>query len=463
MSGVARRRDIVQVDLAAPLAAVAGDAGADGLELIFWLGRLPVGRCQVPPDALPLSTAGLAVLASQAVAPAVGARLFDTGFEPRLPGLRDAPPAPGDAAPLLACERPLAALRAVPAVAPPPPGDADASVVVCTRDRPDALGRCLTSLHALRHRPREILVVDNAPTSDRTRALVAALPGVRYVCEPRPGLSVARNTGVRETTGAVVAFTDDDVIVDPDWLGRLVASFAAREVLAVTGQVLPGELETEAQRQAEARMWAFNDEFRRRVFDAHWFARVRIWGAPVWDIGAGANMAVRRDAFSRVGLFDERLGAGAAGCSEDSEFWYRLLADGGRCVYEPAAVVFHFHRLDHDGLRRQWHDYMRGHVAALRVQLARHRHWGDAGRLALQLPIFYAWWLREALRSRRRGEVRLWWAAVQGAVAGVAFDLRRPDGTGRSGSRGSAPLPPPAPARRSPGRDDPPGRLPTPG
>jgi GT2 family glycosyltransferase len=175
---------------------------------------------------------------------------------------------------------------------------------------------------------------------------------------------------------------------------------------------------------AEERLWSFNREFRRRTFDARYFARMRARGVPVWHVGAGANMAIRRHAFSRVGLFDERLGAGAAGCSEDSELWYRVLADGWSCQYEPAAVVFHFHRPDLDGLRRQWHAYMRGHVAALLVQFSRHRHWGNLRRILLQLPVFYALWLRDAMRRDEPGERLLWRAAAAGALAGIAFYAR---------------------------------------
>ena len=79
-----------------------------------------------------------------------------------------------------------------------------------------------------------------------------------------------------------------------------------------------------------------------------------------------------------VGGFDERLGAGAAGCSEDSELWYRLLAAGHTVPYEPAAVVFHHHRSDVEAVRRQAAAYLEGHVAALFIQFARrYRHLGN--------------------------------------------------------------------------------------
>ncbi len=414
---------ILHVDLGKPLCEISSDGDRAGLQLVFWLDGLPLGRCEVAASDLPLSVATIATLASQAVAPTVGGRLFAGDFEAPMPAAgSDARPA-RDAGALLACRRPLAALRARLAGAGGSAQTADVSVVVCTRDRPEALARCLESLRSSRTRPRELLVVDNASSGEGTHRVVAGMPGVRYLREPRPGLAIARNTGVRATTGAIIAFTDDDVVVDPDWMPRLVGPFADHRVMAVTGIVLPGELESAAQRMAEDRMWSFNREFRPLVFDARYFARMRARGVPVWHIGAGANMAIRREAFTHVGLFDERLGAGAAGCSEDSELWYRLLAEGWQCVYEPSAVVFHYHRADPEALRRQWHAYMRGHVAALLVQFARYRHWGNVRRIVLQLPIFYAAWLRDVAR-RRKMEGPLWWAAVSGTVAGVGFYLR---------------------------------------
>lgn len=94
-------------------------------------------------------------------------------------------------------------------------------------------------------------------------------------------------------------------------------------------------------------------------------------------------MAFRRQIFALVGNFDERLDMGAAGCSGDSEIWYRILAEGWMCNYEPAAVVFHYHRQELDSLKKQMYLYMRGHVMALLVQFAKYRHWGNLIRLFL--------------------------------------------------------------------------------
>jgi hypothetical protein len=95
------------------------------------------------------------------------------------------------------------------------------SVVLATRDRPDALRSALTALQEVAYPRSEIVVVDNAPATSTTADVVAAFPGVRYVPEPRPGLSYARNRGVLEAHGEIVAFTDDDILVDPQWLAAL--------------------------------------------------------------------------------------------------------------------------------------------------------------------------------------------------------------------------------------------------
>jgi hypothetical protein len=127
-----------------------------------------------------------------------------------------------------------------------------ASVVVCTRDRPEPLLGCLESILRIDYPRYEVLVVDNAPNTDATRGLVRErlghLPHVRYLREPRPGLSRARNAALEAARGEIVAFVDDDVVVDPGWLRSIVLGFRAMPgVACVTGMILPAELETRSQ------------------------------------------------------------------------------------------------------------------------------------------------------------------------------------------------------------------------
>lgn len=368
------------------------------VRLYLWWGARVLGLLEVHPWQLPIPVTRMARLVAQAITPAAGDLVHPNGaFAAALPdGPERTGPTPLDD---VLDREVLTRLDAVVARPPDAPvGAASVAVVVCTRNRPDQLRRCLQSLRELSEIPDEILVVDNAPTDDATRK-VALDAGVTYVLEPTPGLSHARNAGIAATTSDIIAFTDDDVVHHEDWLTRLLAGFCAVDVMSVTGLVLPASLEGDAQLAFEDLVGGFGQGFRELDFDNAWMQRHRSRTPPVWKIGAGASVAFRRSAFDRVGLFDTRLGAGAAGCSEDSELWYRLLAGGWRCRYEPAAVAHHFHRDGLEALNSQMSAYLRGHVAALAVQWSHTRRVGELRRALLTLPRYY---LGRATRS-------LWW------------------------------------------------------
>ena len=425
---------ILHLDLTSDLLALPSDSSVGGIYAVFWAYGLPLGHAEVAAAQLPMPAAQLAALAARAVAPAVGDRLLAHGFKAPLPVVtqphgRLQPP---DFSALDALVRPLDRLRAQRRQENAEAQAASVSVIVCTRDRPEPLARCLEALRTLSPAPQEIVVVDNAPPDDRVRNLVAALgPSVRYVREPQPGLSAARNAGVRAAVGEIIAFTDDDVVVRPDWVAQLRQAFTASDVMAVTGLVLPAELETDAQLYFQRAHGGWG--YRVLDFDYETFFEPMKWRAvPVWHLGAGANMAFRREAFTQVGLFDERLGAGASGCSEDSELWYRLLAEGWRCRYEPAAAVFHYHRRDAEGLEHQMQQYMRGHVAALLMQFEKYGHGGNLYRAFGVLPAYYTRLLLRRLWSPARSGNGTLGAQVRGCAAGLAYYLRHrrsPDGS----------------------------------
>ncbi|BDA72035.1 hypothetical protein CAL7716_062010 [Calothrix sp. PCC 7716] len=122
------------------------------------------------------------------------------------------------------------------------------TVAVCTRDRTSDLALCLEGIRQLDYPNLDILIVDNAPSDDATKQLVEEYPDIRYICEPRPGLDWARNRAIIEAKGEIIAYTDDDVVVDAGWVKALAKVFTENsEVMAVTGLVVPFELETEAQ------------------------------------------------------------------------------------------------------------------------------------------------------------------------------------------------------------------------
>ena len=247
---------------------------------------------------------------------------------------------PGDVAARIAARR-----RSPPAAAP----DVATSVIICTRDRPEQLRRCLASFAMQTRRPDEIIVVDNASVGPQTREVVAAA-GMTYLREDRPGLDFARNRGAVAAHGDIVLYTDDDTELHPRWIEHTIRAFDAPEIVAVTGLVLPAALKTEAQWIFE-RDWSFGRGFDRIDFGQEFYRATRAHGSPAWIIGAGANMAFRRSIFDEIGYFDERLDVGQAGCSGDSEYWYRILAAGRVCRYEPTAVMHHHHRVDRDGAR----------------------------------------------------------------------------------------------------------------
>lgn len=298
------------------------------------------------------------------------------------------------------------------------------SVVICTRDRPMELSRCLGSMPLQTRCPDEIVVVDNASVTDETEKVCRAA-GVRYIREARPGLDIARNTGARAATGEIVAYTDDDVVLDPTWLERMVEAFDDPDIMAVTGLVLPAELNTLAQWRFE-KYWGFGRGFERKDFGPDYYAATRKHGCPTWEIGAGASMAFRREVFERVGLFDERLDVGAAGCSGDSEFWHRILSHGWVCRYDPTIVAYHYHRRDIEGLRKQLRAYMRGHSAALMVQFERSGEWGNLRRICVTLPYLYARRILRRLAGRQHDEDDFLLPEISGFLSGIFFYLRTP-------------------------------------
>ncbi|WP_239806107.1 glycosyltransferase family 2 protein [Croceicoccus hydrothermalis] len=296
------------------------------------------------------------------------------------------------------------------------------SVVICTRDRPEELRRCLASFADQSWTPDELIVVDNASRDQRTRDVVLSA-GATYIREDRPGLDFARNSGARAAHGDIVLYTDDDTELHERWVESTIAAFDAPDIMAVTGLVLPARLDTEAQWIFETE-WSFGRGFDRIDYGYDFFSQNGRYGCPAWIVGAGANMAFRRIIFDRVGYFDERLDVGQAGCSGDSEFWYRILAAGYICRYEPLAVMFHHHRLEMSGLASQIYHYMRGHTAALMVQYQRTGETGNLRRAFVLLPKYYLGLLANRLKNGLTNKNRFLAEQIKGAAAGIWFFIR---------------------------------------
>jgi GT2 family glycosyltransferase len=419
------RWEVRQVNLEEPPPGVEMGGGAEGVYLQLWWRSLPLGHLWLPRELLPIRPNDVRLRVARAIAPAVGNYLSPSGFRPPLPTIADNPARdrPPNLRSIAELSSPLSALEKH--LCTPPDASATVSVLVCTRARPDSLRRCLSSLTSLDPPATEIIVVDNAPESDETRMVVGEFKSVTYCSESATGLSHARNTGLRRATGEIVAWTDDDAMAHPSWIRAIQQVFSDSTVSGMTGLTMPATLETPSQIRFERDFGGFNRGYRGLNYDFQFFSEMRERGVPVWDVGAGANMAFRRNVFDLVGFFDERLGAGAAGCSEDSEIWYRILANHMTIRYEPRAVVWHNHRIDEEAFRRQMEQYMRGHVASLLVQFEKFHDFGNLRRLLISLPHHY-WRLATGHEhGTSRGTV---WFEILACLRGVLFYVRSAKG-----------------------------------
>lgn len=269
------------------------------------------------------------------------------------------------------------------------------AAVVCTRDRVEHLGNSLNSLGAALRDGDERIVVDSASEDAEAVVEVATACGFRVVRCDQPGLSRARNAGLRATRARYVAYTDDDCRAHPAWADTIVRALDSDERLGfVTGSV-------RADRDVRLPLAVSATNDRRS------FAR----GDDPLQCGHGANIAFRRAALEAVGAFDEALGAGSRlRSAEDTDIFWRLLDAGWAGVHEPDACVTHI----------QW----RSTAAALKIS------WGyglGAGAVAAK-----------GLRRRRTGArgivarglwgngiARAWRDLRSGYQTGVASDLIR--------------------------------------
>lgn len=261
----------------------------------------------------------------------------------------------------------------------PPTSDEPLTVVIATRDRPDSLRRSIRGVVSGDHPAVTVLVVDNDPSDGATADVVAEFGGhdVVYLRELRRGLSVGRNRGLREARTALVAFTDDDTEADPGWAARTAGALVADPGLAcVSGPVFGARLDTEQELAAE-RALVWNRGFvARRYSLADPPADSSIFPFSPGLFGIGANFAVRADAATAVGGFDEALGAGAPSRGgEDCEFMVRLVLAGHVVGYDPAAFVWHHHRTSPAELHSQMRGYTMG-LGAFLTKIALDRRAG---------------------------------------------------------------------------------------
>jgi GT2 family glycosyltransferase len=248
----------------------------------------------------------------------------------------------------------------------PAQGGEGISIVICSRNRPDRLRECLSSLRQVAYSPLEILVVDNAPSGPETSEVVMELAKqdarIRYICEPEPGLSRARNRGFSQAAFDLVAFTDDDTVVDPGWPAAIASGFAADpKVECITGLVTSRSLDTPPERYFDSRYpWGMKFDARRYDLQEN-RGSSNFYPFSAGIFGTGANFAVRRLGLRRIGGFDPLLGAGSlTRGGEDLDVFFRVILAGGRICYMPSALVWHQHRADTGALASQLYAYGHG-------------------------------------------------------------------------------------------------------
>ena len=209
------------------------------------------------------------------------------------------------------------------------------SIIACTRNRAESLPVCLNSIEQAAAANRavdvELVIVDNGST-DATAAVLQAWQKstsvrCRVLLAEQRGLSHARNCGLEQATGEIIAFTDDDCTVAPDYLTQLARAYAADAGPTLRG----GRVEL-----GDPRDLPFTIKTD--------LASQRFTGGHPGGFIHGCNLTMSRSALELVGRFDTRLGAGQAiGAAEDSDFVYRAHRSGVTVLYDPSIVVFHHH------------------------------------------------------------------------------------------------------------------------
>lgn len=255
------------------------------------------------------------------------------------------------------------------------------SIIVPTRDHPDYLATCLSALVKLEYPRYEILVVDSAPTTTAAADLIkqcySSDERVHYLLSERVGASRARNLGIENAKGEVLAFTDDDAVVDAHWLTELVrAFFRTEKVLCVTGSVCTLQLDTLAQFWFVTYFRGLGDRGKmKRIFSPQIVESHMYYKHLMGNMGGSVNMAATAAFLRHIGGFDPALGPGTpTHAAEDVEVFIHANMHGGTYVYEPAALVYHLDRPDFAGVEKQIYGYGTSVLVALLKCIAQYPH-----------------------------------------------------------------------------------------
>lgn len=229
------------------------------------------------------------------------------------------------------------------------------SVIICTKDRPHSIKNCLDSLLNSTFKPFEIILVDQSTKNDtRKMALQIKNLNIRYIKARARGLGYARNVGIAAATAPILAFTDDDCIVQKDWLACIFTSFSENsEIDGVFGKTKPYQSHLHVGNICPCTFTSVNDkEHVIQKPGKHWE-----------HIGFGNNMAFKKSLFTKVGGFNVYMGAGSIGKSaEDAEFSLRVLVAGKKLFYSPHMQIAHDRWMTEVEMKRQNTAYVCGEV-----------------------------------------------------------------------------------------------------
>jgi glycosyltransferase involved in cell wall biosynthesis len=288
------------------------------------------------------------------------------------------------------------------------------SAIICTRNRPDLIGDAVESVLGNTYPASEVLVVDQSD-DDRTGMVVRALaeghPALRYIHTSKAGLSRAYNLGIRESSGELLAFTDDDCVAPADWIASIVEAFRAEpDADMLYGQVLrPAALDA-----CEDEIPTLPINRRERLNRRDGF---RVYGM-------GANFAARRRLFERVGGFDEVMGGGGPlKSSQDFDFQYRAYVAGVTVLLSPDVKV------DHYGVRTrdQWDATLRAYGIGDGAFYTKHVRCGDMFALGLMLRRLGRVAVREVVNGiRHKPSLAVYLrSCLEGAIESLHYPVDR--------------------------------------
>ena len=289
------------------------------------------------------------------------------------------------------------------------------SAVICTRNRPDKIRNAIESVLANIYPTFDLTIIDqstNGETEAISRRIGARDGRVRYQRMSKSGLSRAYNLAIASTTGSIIAFTDDDCLVPSDWIEKIVAAFEEQpDGELMYGQVLPAYPENGGEYLTPL----------LRIEKAERLDRVN--GFRVY--GMGANFAVRRSMFERIGVFDEALGSGGQlKSAEDFDLAYRAYRRNAVILLRPEVIIWH------DG-RREWEDWpalLRAYGFGDAAFYSKHVRCRDpfaVWLVAKHFGMISAKIVARCALGRRAAEIDYLSGFVQGVRGGLRFGVAR--------------------------------------